>query len=71
MDGHISQYKEIIGNLKEEIDSLKDQLKLEQAKKELQAQSHNPKWITPIHQQVEIEKVDRIKNLQAQLTVNP
>lgn len=37
MDGHISQYKEIIGNLKEEIDSLKDQLKLEQAKKDLES----------------------------------
>lgn len=29
VDGHINQYKEIIGNLKDEIDTLKDQLKTE------------------------------------------
>lgn len=56
MDSNLDQYKEIIGSLKEEIDSLKDQLKHEQLKNSFASSSqHNPHYTAQI-QYIDIDK---------------
>lgn len=73
VEGHINQYKEIIGTLKEEIDTLKDQLKRTAASSQSESQtSQNPIFITKIQQMIDLDKQNiRSKNVNAQLTTMP